>query len=383
MPKSLRLSTLILFVVLVLSCTHGPKVNNSEKIKPPAALSPLNLNPDDIVSFISGMANNKSECLGRLDSMSGWIRYSRELDSMFLHAGSFRFAKMKIWADSELDKGKVKRILFYPFSGPDFLNADIFYPDADQYILIGMEPVGYLPDICSMPPDTVSRYLNTIKNSLNDIFKRSYFITSKMNIDLSKTKVNGTVPLISLFIRRTGHQIISLQRIGVDPEGKLQFIDSFSGKKKFVYGIKIDFHSASDEKVRSVFYFRTDLSDKGLTKNKGFRAYLSGLTQSNTFLKSASYLLHSDNFKIIRSLIFDLSSTILQDDSGIAYKDFNKSEWDIKLYGRYLKPRDEFSYIKEPDLEKAYKSAMVRPLPYSVGYNWGRNHSNLLYAVKK
>jgi len=379
----MRFSALIIIVVLVHSCTHGTKEYHSEKIKPGTALSPLNFDPDDIVSFISGMADKKSECPGRLDSMTRWIQYSRELDKMFLHADSFRFTKMKVWAGNELNKGRAKKILFYPFSGPDFLNADIYYPEADRYILIGMEPVGYLPDICSMPPDTVIHYLNNVKNSLNDLFKRSYFITSKMNIDLGKTEVNGVVPLITLFIKRTGHQIVSIQRIGVDSEGKLQFLDSFNGKKKLVYGIKIDFHSLSDKKVQSVFYFRTNLSDKGLNKNKGFKAYLSELPQSNTFLKSASYLLHSDNFKIIRSIIFNLSSTILQDDSGIAYKDFNKSQWDIKLYGRYLKPRDEFSYIKEPDLEKAYKSPLVRPLPYSVGYNWGRNHSNLLYAVKK
>jgi hypothetical protein len=229
----------------------------------------------------------------------------------------------------------------------------------------------------------VIHYLNNVKNSLNDLFKRSYFITSRMNIDLSKTEVNGTVPLISLFIKRTGHQIISVRRIGVDGKGKVEVLDSYNNKKKMVYGVRIDFKAVSAKKVQSVFYFRTDLSDKGLNKNKGFKTFLSGLPRSNTFLKSASYLLHSDNFKIIRSVIFDLSSTILQDDSGIAYKDFNKSKWDIKLYGRYLKPRDEFSYIKEPDLEKAYKSNLVRPLPYSVGYNWGRNHSNLLYAVKR
>jgi hypothetical protein len=204
-----------------------------------------------------------------------------------------------------------------------------------------------------------------------------------MNNDLRKTKVNGTLPLLSLFIKRTGHQIVSVQRIGVDSLGKLQLRDSVKYKRNFVSGIKINFISASTKKVQSVLYFRTDISDKGLAKYPGFKIYLSELPHSLTYLKAASYLMHFDDFKTIRSLIFDISSTILQDDSGIAYKYFDKHNWDIRLYGQYFKPKDEFSYISEPDLEKAYKAATYKPLTYSVGYNWRTGHSNLLYAIKK
>jgi hypothetical protein len=203
-----------------------------------------------------------------------------------------------------------------------------------------------------------------------------------MNNDLRKTKVNGTLPLISLFVKRTGHQIVSVRRIGVDSLGKLQFTDSLSYKKNIVSGIQVDFLSPSTQKVQSVLYFRTDISDKGLAKNQGFRIYLSELPQSYSYLKAASYLMHFENFRTIRSVIFDISSTILQDDSGIAYKYFDKQNWDIRLYGSYFKPKDEFSYISEPDLEKAYKKSAYRPLTYSVGYNWRTGHSNLLYAIK-
>jgi len=369
-------------IVLILSCNHNPKVKELKKIPEITSVTPISTLTDDQASFISGMPNGKSECLSKLNSTVKWKHYARELDSLFYHSNSFRLEKMKIWADSELIKNQSITTVFYPFSGPDFLNANIFYPDADQYIMIGMEPIGYLPDICKMHPDSVNSYLNTINNALNDIFKRSYFITSKMNNDLRKTKVNGTIPLISLFIKRTGHQIVSIQRIGVDSLGKWQLIDSIKNKKNIVPGIKVDFLSLSKKKMQSVFYFRTDISDKGLAKNPGFRIYLSELPQSYSYLKAASYLMHSDNFKIIRNIIFDKSSTILQDDSGIAYRYFDKLKWDIRLYGKYLKPKTEFSYINEPDLQKAYKSALMRPLPYTLGYNWGLGHSNMLYAIK-
>ena len=383
MLHNLRFYALFLISVLMLSCNNSPKAKEAKKTSDSTTVTHVDNIKDDLVSFISGMPNNKSGCLSSLDSMAKWNHYAREIDNMFSHSSSFRFKKMKAWADSELVKNQKVTTLFYPFSGPDFLNANIFYPDVDQYILIGMEPIGYLPDVCKMLPDSVFSYLNTINNTLKDIFKRSYFITSKMSNDLRKTKVNGTLPLIALFIKRTGHQIVSIQRVGIDSVGKLLIIDSFKNKKNIVQGIKVDFLSLSGKKVQSAFYFRTDISDKGLDKNRGFKTYLSELPPSFSYLKAASYLMHSDNFKSIRTLIFDVSSTILQDDSGIAYRYFDKLKWNIKLYGKYSKPKNEFAYINEPDLGEAFKSSVHRPLPYSLGYNWGTDHTSLLYAVKK
>ena len=383
---NLKLSAFLLVLVLILSCTNPPKqkeVKEVKKISDSTVVSPVNSVTDDLVSFISGVGNGKNKCQPKLDSIIKWRNYADELDSMFAHVNSGRCIKMRTWADSELINSHSKTTVFYPFSGPDFFNANIFYPNADQYILIAMEPIGSLPDICKMSPTAVSNYLNSINNSMKDIFKRSYFITRKMSTDLYRTKVNGTVPLISLFIKRTGHNIVSMQKIGVDSVGNYLITDTLKNTKGIVSGIRIDFLSPPDKKIQSVFYFRADISDQGLEKIPGFKKYLNGLPQSFSYLKAASYLMHSDNFRDIRSLIFDKSLTILQDDSGIAYKFFDKKEWNIKLYGKYVKPKDEFSYIREPELEKAYKTAAFKPLPYSLGYNWGTDHVNMLYAVKK
>ena len=389
MLNNLKNPAVFLMVVLILSCNQNPKakevkdVKDVKKISDTISVIAVDTLIDDQAAFISGMPYNTNKCLSRLDSLIKWKHYSSDMDKMFSQSTSLRLNKMKTWADSELIKNQSITTVFYPFSGPDFLNAHIFYPDADQYIMIAQEPIGSLPDICNMRPDSVKSYLNKINNSLKDIFKRSYFITKEMNNDLRKTKVNGTLPLISLFIKRTGHQIVSVERIGVDSLGKVHFTDSLKNKKNIISGIKIDFLTPSTKKMQSVLYFRTDISDKGLEKNRGFKIYLSELPHSFSYLKAASYLMHADNFRTIRSVIFDISSTILQDDSGIAYKYFDKHNWDIRLYGKYFKPKEEFSYISEPDLEKAYKSSAYRPLTYSLGYNWRTGHSNLLYAIRK
>jgi hypothetical protein len=377
-----NLILLMVFVILVVSCNQKtPKV--TEIVAPQVYSVPHDTINDDIASFISGIEHGKSGCLGRLDSTSNWKYFSLRIDSGFLDLDTTRFAKMETWADSELVNRNESTTLFYPFGGPDFLNANIFYPNADKYILIGLEPIGALPDLCNMTVDQVNKYLEDVRYSLKDIFKRSYFITGNMIGALKKSSVNGAVPVISLFIERTGYNIVSINHVGIDSTGTCLLTDSLINTKNLTRGIKIDFAADTGRRVQSVYYFQTDISDEGLKKNTGFQKYLSSLPQSHTYLKAASYLMHGKDFSMIRNAVFEKSISILQDDSGIAFRYFDKTVWDIHLYGKYQRPGKEFSWINETDLAKAYTDPSVKPVPFTLGYNWRTQAINLLYAVRK
>jgi hypothetical protein len=372
----------VLLALLVVSCNQKPK-KVTEIIVPKSFSVPFDTLKDDVVSFISGMQHGKTGCLVRLDSTTRWKQFSIRMDSGFLDLDTSRFAKMEKWADSELVDCHGSTTLFYPFGGPDFLNANIFYPNASKYILIGLEPVGILPDLCDMPVEQINRYLEDVRFSLKDIFKRSYFITGNMIGALKKSSVNGAVPLISLFIERNGYNIVSINNVGIDGDGICQPADSLKHIKNFTHGVRIDFAADTGRRVQSVYYFQTDISDEGLKKNPEFQKYLSLLPDCYTYLKAASYLMHGKDFSMIRNIVFDKSKTILQDDSGIAYRFFDKTKWDIHLYGSYTKPGKEFSWINETDLSKAYTDPSVKPVPFTLGYNWRTQHINLLYAVRK
>jgi hypothetical protein len=373
---------LVLIALLTVSCNQKPK-KVAEIIVPKPYSVPFDTLKNDVVSFISGMQHGKSGCLARLDSITKWKQFAIRMDSGFLDLDTSRFAKMEKWADSELIDCHGSTTLFYPFGGPDFLNANIFYPNSDIYILIGLEPVGVLPDLCNMSVEQINRYLEDVRFSLKDIFKRSYFITGNMIGALKKSSVNGAVPLISLFIERNGYNIVSIKNIGIDSNGTCQPADSLKNIKNFTHGVRIDFAADTGRRVQSVLYFQTDISDEGLKKNTEFQKYLSMLPQSYTYLKAASYLMHGKDFSMIRNTVFDKSKSILQDDSGIAYRYFDKTKWDIHLYGSYTKPGKEFSWINETDLSKAYTDPSVKPVPFTLGYNWRTQHINLLYAVRK
>ena len=388
LPKS-KLSVIIVISLLFASCNHktsqGKQVqlaSAEQKVKDTVIVpSPPRTAADNLVSFIAGMPHDENACFKKADSLAKWNHYSKRVDSIFTYADTSRMKKMHTWADSQLVKIDGIKTVFYPFSGPDFLNVNIFYPDADRYIFIGMEPIGTLPDVCKMNGQALTNYTNSMVYTLKDLLKRSYFITSHMNEDLSRTKINGIVPMLTLLIKRTGHDIVSIKMVGIDSAGR--YVTDSLNRKNVVEGVKVDFTSGANRKVQSVIYFRTDISDEGLKKHKGFQKYLTNLPRSYTYLKAASFLMHYETFGMIRSDIFRTSVTILQDDSGIAYKYFDKQKWDIRLYGKYSQPKGEFSFIREPDLEQAFQKSVVKPLPFYLGYNWRSDHTSLLYAIKK
>src|SRR5512147_2564703 len=59
-----------------------------------------------------------------------------------------RLASMSLWREESLSfSDVVDRTLLYPFSGPDFLNANAMFPDHPRYVFFSLEKPGSLPAI--------------------------------------------------------------------------------------------------------------------------------------------------------------------------------------------------------------------------------------------
>ena len=97
-------------------------------------------------------------------------------------------------------------------------------------------------------------------------------------------------------------------------------------------------------------------------------------------VKSASYLMHEADFSYVRNAVLSKSKAILQDDSGISYKFFDKTKWDIQLYGVYNGPIPLFAKRYEKDLKEAFTKGNVKPITFQYGYG---SHCALLIARKK
>jgi len=341
---------------------------------------------DEIARFISGLPCS-SEPLKTLQESAEWKDYAASLEKNWADLTAKRLQPMRAWAEAEIaEPNAATRMLFYPFGGPDFLTAYLMFPEAEVYVLLGLEFVGKLPDFSKAEGSQVGNYTGNLMAALSDFFNKSYFITKNMNATLTNDKVDGVLPVICFFLERTAHRITAIKRCEFLEKGELLEADFSLPKKRLhrPYGVRIDFQAKGSEKVRSVYYFSCDLVDDVFREDSTIYLYLDRLVFETTFIKSASYLMHYKDFGNIRNMILAKSRFVLEDDTGIPYRYFPPAKWDGQLYGQYIKPVSDFAGVEQKDLKEAYANpARVKKLTFHLGYHWETNKDSVLYFKKK
>jgi len=341
---------------------------------------------DEIASFLAGLPCATSP-YKEFQEAAGYKEYRAALDASWKKMESGRLRPITDWAATEL-AGAVEgtTTLFYPFGGPDVPTAVALFPNASRYYLLGLEFVGRMPEFTAEKSGDAARYIQDLSASLDDFFKKSYFITMNMNEELAGDKVDGILPLLCFFLKRGGNRISSITRLEFTEQGEL-LESPYPGepkKRRRPFGVRVAFFAEGAAALRELTYISCDLADAAFRQETPLSLYLHALPFETTFIKSASYLMHFREFSRIRALILDRSRFILQDDTGIPYRRFPPAQWDLQLYGEYIEPIADFTGVDQPELKTAYADpARVKPLPFHLGYHWGTNKDSLLYLVKK
>ncbi|MBI4946197.1 MAG: hypothetical protein HY840_07325 [Bacteroidetes bacterium] len=344
---------------------------------------------NDIARFIAGINQTPGSSLTGLEKKESWLKFQKSIDSSWKKLEAKRLKPMRDWAQTELAAANSSGSdVFYPFGGPDFLNVFTFFPNSRNYTIIGLEPPGEIPsDFTKNSDQELEKYFDDVHVSLSTIFKGNYFITKRMINELKFSELKGTLPLLLLFAERTGNTITDLKYLSMNADSSLsEFpLNVSNEQKEKISGVDISFFTATDSStLRHCYYFRVNLQDNYFKNNFVYQHYLNNQTPVVTYLKSASYLMHYPTFSMIRKIILHNSDYLLQDDSGIAFKYFEKKVWNFKFYGKYIKPTHDFSWIEQNDLQAIYATdTTIRPLPFALGYNWYRDGVSMLLAVKK
>jgi len=350
----------------------------------------INRELNDMARYIAGMEIASGSNLDpALLNNSDWKSYAKSLNAEWAKLDSVHLKVMKIWVDKELTNLNTKA-LFYPFAGADMLNAYTLFPNAKNYYMVGLEPVGTPPDFAKInKAKDLQHYFTTVHQSLSSIINFSFFRTKSMAVEFHQSDVNGTLHVLLLFLERTGNSITGIQPVAVNEKGELTKYASFADAKKDTLknkGAEIDFISA-DSTEHSVIYFSINLSNEAFPKNTGFKTFIKNQGADVTYIKSASYLMHKAYFSDVRSTILSGSRAILQDDSGIPWKLFNDSTRNVTLYGAYTGTIDIFPRDFQKDLDDAYKKepskSKVKDLPFGIGYKYIKGTSNLMLSVRK
>lgn len=332
---------------------------------------------NDTARFIAGMPPSPGSPLTAYTNDGYWKQYARGFDEAW--DGLERRQLSKIRAMVSRDFINPQPVLFYLFSGPDFLYADAFFPSADTYVMAGLEPPGQIPDLRKFSRGEIASSLRDLRSSLSSVLSYSFFQTKFMRVDFSRAKLNGTLPVLMTFLARSGKTIYDISLFDLQSDGTLHPVEekiaNATGR-----GAKIVFSDANVGKKRTIYYFSTDLSDGGI-KTSGFLTFCDTLGHGDSFLKSASYLMHSDNFSTVRDFLLSHSVSLLQDDSGIPVRFFAQG-WQLHPYGRYVGPISLFGGQYQAKLKDVFAKGHATPIDFSLGYRWKPMESNILLAVK-
>ncbi|MFI5150294.1 MAG: hypothetical protein ACHQRM_11225 [Bacteroidia bacterium] len=345
---------------------------------------------DDIARYIGGLDQKPGSTINpELSKSKAWLNYSAPFNKSFKNYDSTRLSVMRAWSKSELaEMNKTETNMFYPFAGADILNAYTLFPHATQFVMVGLEPVGTLPDLeGKQNKDSLNNYFHNINTALESIMNFSFFRTKSMRLDFSTHKeMNGTIHLLLFFLTRTGNTIAGITPVSIHTDGSLAKYETFADMRKDslkAKGVEIRFVDA-DSVMKKVYYFSNNIANDGMKGNPGFSAFVKKMGHYNTYLKSASCLMHEDYFSEIRNLILDGSNYVLEDDSGIPLKYFNqRGKWDFVYYGVYTSAYAIFHHNNQADLIAAYKAGKnVKELPFGIGYKFQKGQSNLMLAKK-
>jgi hypothetical protein len=371
--RLMKLSFLILPIVLgLVAC--GPSKPSKPTAAQPKYLeqAPANFpvvsgeaGPDDIGLFLAGKPVRRGEILSRLQQTEEYQKHQREMAKLWRGNVSTRLTLMENWSNAEIlpaigGGGTVN----YPFGGPDLLHVSAMFTSAKTYALMGLEPVGEVPALESLPPGEVLGALDAFRQATRTQMLVGYFVTKDMRSDLERSVLRGVTPILLSTVALMGGEVESVKSIsaGGNPGVEMEYVDK-GGRR----------HTA--------FYVAGDLSNSGF--KGGYQQWVAGLGGKVTYFKAASYLMHNDGFSQARNFFLSQSRAILQDDSGIPFRYFAPETWTFRFFGDFERPIPLFAEHQQQDLVQAYASNPRSPLGFGSGYHASYSNANLLLAIKR
>ena len=340
--------------------------------------------PNDVARFLAGLPGRENGPFQALEETADWKAHAAGFDAAWSRLVSERLPKMAAFYTRELRGEPVDgATVFYPFGGPDALAVMNLFPIHRNYVLVGLEPAGSMVNVDRILKHDLGNELATLRSTLDSVMVRSFFITKQMDSSYRGQITDGLLPAIMVLLARMNQTITGVRWVMIEDDGSLR---ERKPEEKIIgrTGVEITFTTGADPTPRKMSYFSLNLADEKLGGNRGFQAYARGLGKTVAYFKATSYMTHRPEFSVIRDLTLEVSSAVLQDDSGIPYKYFDPAKWNVQLYGDYTQPYGSFRYLIQKDLRAAYQApGAAKPLEFKIGYGFSKAPSNLLFAKKK
>src|SRR5437762_13790709 len=88
--------------------------------------------PDDVARFLAGMPLPKVSPLAPLTNDPAWQEHAANFEKAFAKLNTRKLTRLHTWEAQYFPEARQQvPVVFYMFSGPDFLYVDQFFPKAD------------------------------------------------------------------------------------------------------------------------------------------------------------------------------------------------------------------------------------------------------------
>ena len=310
-----------------------------------------------------------------------WQQHANNFNSLFAKVENRQLTRIRAWSRAKLTSPSP--VLFYMFSGPDFLYANAFFPNASTYVMSGLEASGPIPDLTKLSREARRRSFRHIEQSLSSIVAYGFFQTLDMRHNLTASGLTGTLPILYVFLARSGKTITHVSLVRLDDNGTAQVDDGDESGARGVglaRGVKIDF-VGDDRRPQTLYYFSVNVDNDGFEAS-GFARFCEHLGTGDGFVKSASYLMHHANFSKVRNFLLQHTRLIVEDDSGIPVDRFDQASWQLHPFGHYSGPIALFANRYQSKLSELFSHRAVESIDFAIGYRWHPGSSNLIVATR-
>lgn len=337
---------------------------------------PIDIQWTAFARYIAGVHDPNNDSL---ESSGYWKMHAAKTDLRWRLLMQTVGTPISTWVkDKNYLEASAPKTLLYPFAGGDFFYANLFYPDRDTVIMIGLEPLGTRFELLNQDAQKMEDYLTTLDRCMFYPHKLGFFRTISMDDDFSHELMNGTLHTFLFYIARNGFSLHYLEYFTLDENGKQVAVLQGAEPR----GLKIGYSKAGDKLVRELVYFSKDISNSGNLNSPGLMAHLKQRGHVVSFFKAASYLMYKDYFSDIKDIVLVKSKVILQDDSGMPMGAMKNGGFNIELLGEYSKTIHLFENYFQKDMSDEYIAKKPQKLPFTIGYNAEFGECNLQLGKK-
>src|SRR5205807_3511014 len=189
--------------------------------------------------------------LAPLTHNPAWQEHAAFFEKEFSKLTLRQLQKLHAWQETYLPESlQPIPVAFYMFSGPDFLYVDQFFPKASVYVLCGKESMGPPPDPLRIT--NLAGALHNLEDAMYSSLRFSFFITKDMKVDLQSQELNGTLPILYVFLARADKSITDVTFGSLSSGGQFQSGGAGTGGTP---GVKIDYIDNHSGQHQTLYYF--------------------------------------------------------------------------------------------------------------------------------